>query len=315
MPIKIGILSRNQREYKQRLLAELSQQPTEISSNIFASSNPKDFVNSDIDVLLANPNLAAEVVNSLSNLKWIQSTWAGVNSLIFQDKKNYQLTGLKNIFGQKMSEYVFGYLLYLNRDIEAYNTFQVNKQWAALPGRSLKGQVIGIMGMGNIGEHIAKHAKLFGMRVIALSRSSRSALADQHYAMPQISEFIRQCDVIVNVLPETPDTIGLCDRDFFMGMKRTGVFINVGRGSIIKDELVLDKILTSGHLSAAVIDVCQQEPLPSSHPFWTNNKVFLTNHTAAVSDIDDVYSVFWANLKHYVDKTPMSGQIDFAKGY
>jgi phosphoglycerate dehydrogenase-like enzyme len=214
-----------------------------------------------------------------------------------------------------MSEYVFAYLLYLTRQISSYQSLQQDKKWEALPPQSLSNKVLGIMGMGNIGEHIAKHARLFGMQVIALSRTSHSDLADRHFSVAQISNFAGICDVIVNVLPETPDTMGLCDSNFFMRMKKDAIFINVGRGSVIKDERALDHILRSGHLRAAVIDVCQQEPLPNDHPFWTNSKILLTNHTAAVSDINDVFDVFWANLQKFVANTPISGEIDLDKGY
>jgi phosphoglycerate dehydrogenase-like enzyme len=315
MTIKIGILSRNHQQYEKLLRATNSQQSIVKYGEIISSSEPSDFLNSDVTILLANPNLAANIVHSLPNLEWIQSTWAGVNRLIFQDKKNYRLTGLKNIFGQKMSEYVFAYLLYLTRQISSYQLLQQDKKWEALPPQSLNNKVFGIMGMGNIGGHLAKHAKLFGMQVNALSRTSHSDLANQHFSIAKINDFAGMCDVIVNVLPETPDTVGLCDSTFFRNMKSDAIFINVGRGSVIEDEIALDHILSSGHLRAAVIDVCRQEPLPKDHPFWTNSKVFLTNHTAAVSDINDVFDVFWANLQKFVANKPISGEIDFDKGY
>lgn len=313
--MKIGILSRNHKQYLHLLVTHTKAQSTVKYEEIITSDRPSDLIDSQVDVLLANPNLAAEIVTSLDHLRWMQSTWAGVNRLIFQDKKNYQLSGLKGIFGQKMSEYVFAYLLSITRRLDGYKHLQHNKQWVSLPSRSLATMSIGIMGMGSIGEHVAQHAKLFGMKVIGLSRQSKSKYADLHFHPTELNKFAKQCDVIVNLLPETSETIGLCDKHFFDCMKAGSIFMNVGRGSVIKDELNLHEALSSGQLDAAVIDVCQQEPLQDSHPFWTNEKVFLSNHTAAVSDVEDVFAVFWKNLNKFIANQTIDGLIDFDRGY
>jgi phosphoglycerate dehydrogenase-like enzyme len=107
----------------------------------------------------------------------------------------------------------------------------------------------------------------------------------------------------------------VCDADFFDAMKPTAVFLNAGRGSLIKNDQVLIDALQQGKIKAAVLDVFTQEPLSGTHPFYHLKNCYLTNHTAAVSNPEAVCAVFLQNLERFVASQPLLYQHDFNKGY
>jgi phosphoglycerate dehydrogenase-like enzyme len=125
-----------------------------------------------INIILGNPNLTAKVLHNAQNLKWVQSTFAGVDSLCKQElRKNYILTGVKEIFGPLISEYVFAYILGAERNLFEMKKNQLNCNWQPIPYRSISELTIGIAGLGSIGKHVAKTASHFGMHVLGLKNT------------------------------------------------------------------------------------------------------------------------------------------------
>jgi phosphoglycerate dehydrogenase-like enzyme len=127
--------------------------------------------------------------------------------------------------------------------------------------------------------------------------------------------FAPNCDVIVNLLPETQDTKGVCGHAFFEAMKSSAVFINAGRGSVLENDEAIIDALRSNAIHAAVLDVFADEPLNSEHPFYQLENCYITNHTAAVSNPQKVFSVFAQNLRRFIVSEPLQYQHNFLKGY
>lgn len=271
---------------------------------------------SDYPVLLAEPDLASNLIAEMPGLEWLQSTWAGVSPLMAQHlPKNYQLTGVKGIFGPLISEYVLAYTLLFERQIIEHRNAQKEARWhPLLPGR-LAGKILGILGTGSIGQYLAASVKPFGMQVHGLnSKGIAQKNFDRVFSLSQLISFLADCDYVVNTLPDTPDTRGLLNADAFLEFKEDSLFINVGRGSIL-DEQALLEALERNQPKAAILDVFLQEPLPKEHPFWHNDKIWISSHTAAPSFPEDIAKIFMRNYQKFANKETLDYLIDFKKGY
>jgi phosphoglycerate dehydrogenase-like enzyme len=268
-----------------------------------------------VDVMLGDPDLVSLYVEKCIRLKWLQSTWAGNNKLQSINKQDYILTGVKGVFGLQMVEYVLSYLLFFTRRIEDFNQIKSDKKWTQLPCRTLSEYEIGIMGLGSIGKEVASRLAEFGMKINGLSKSIKQTPDISEYIYSDLDLFLRNCDFVLNLLPETSDTIGLCDKSFFAQMKAQSVFINAGRGSVIDSPATIIDAITSKHLKAAVLDVYEQEPLPEGHPYYTAPNIYLSCHTAAVSNPNKVFDVFEKNASNYLAEENLLYKHDFTAGY
>ena len=124
------------------------------------------------EVILGQPDMVAQVLSHAQTLTWVQSTFAGVDALCGKGlRTDYLLTGVKGIFGPLMSEYVFGYILAMERRMFAVRANQQRKAWAPLSYRSVRGLTLGVCGLGSIGGHVARTGRHFGMRVMGYRRS------------------------------------------------------------------------------------------------------------------------------------------------
>ncbi|BCO20246.1 2-hydroxyacid dehydrogenase [Alteromonas sp. KC3] len=281
------------------------------------ATSPKEIEPEAVNILLADPDLAAEIIEQCHNIKWCQSTWAGNAPLLRASKTDYTLTGLKGIFGKLMREYVFAYLLEHARNTSMFRQNQQAQppKWEASPRIPLHGQTLGILGLGSIGKALIPVAHAFEMRVVGLSRSG-AAVDGVHamYTQESAVEFAGQADHLVNLMPDTPQTQNFISDDILKALKSHSVFINAGRGNAVDDEALI-KCLNAGYLKHAVLDVFKQEPLPKDHAFWIHPKITITAHTAAESQPSDVASVFLENAFRYLASEPLLYQFDFDKGY
>lgn len=310
---KLLILSTQAESYRQYLD---SQDLPELQYFSFTSLNEAEEHLTDTTIMLADPALAKEVLNKMPKLVWLQSTWAGVNSLIEDDlRQDYLLTGVKGIFGALMSEYVFGYVLGLERNTRFHQNQQSKRSWTQKqPGR-LQDKTIGIMGTGSIGEHIASTAQHFDMRVLGLSNSGKAKENfEKCFSVEQLHDFLTSCDYVVCTLPDTPSTTGLLNAKSFEVMKSSAWLINIGRGPVVEEDALLEAIRTNT-IAGAILDVFVEEPLVETHPFWTQDNIIVTPHISAPSFPEDVAQIFVDNYNRFVNKESLQYQIDFAKGY
>jgi phosphoglycerate dehydrogenase-like enzyme len=266
-------------------------------------------------VVLGQPDEVAAALDRLDGLRWVQSTWAGVTPLLRATRRDYQLTGVKDLFGPQMAEYVFAHLLNHTQGIPGNAARQRARKWNPTAAQTLAGGCMGIMGTGSIGRHVAAVADAFGLEVLGLSRSGRPADGfSAVYPVSQLAEFLPLADFLVGVLPDTPHTTGLLDASAFAKMKPGAVFINVGRGNLV-DEAALIEALQSGRLAAAVLDVFITEPLPPGSALWDAPRLTLTPHVAAQSWPADIARIFCDNYRRFVAGSPLMYTIDFSQGY
>jgi len=267
------------------------------------------------EVLLAQPDLAAAVLKDLPGIHWVQSTWAGVEPLLGAGRRDYLLTGVRDVFGPMMSEYVFGYLLAHELRMTARRQHQKSRRWWPEDSGSLNGKVLGVMGTGSIGRHIAGTGVSFGLRVLGYSRSGRPVDGfERVYSPSQLFEFLPRLDYLVAVLPRTRETDGLLDARAFGAMRPSCVLVNVGRGNAV-NQAALGAALRQGQLAGAVLDVFGDEPLPADSPLWDAPGCTVTAHVAARSRPEDIARIFVENYNRYVAGEALNYLVDFERGY
>ena len=268
------------------------------------------------NIILGEPGRIVPLLGDARRLEWIQSTFAGVDALMFPPKRtDYVLTRVEGIFGPLMSEYVFAYILAVERNLFEIRENQRNRCWQDVPYRSLTGLLLGVCGLGSIGRHIARTAGCFGMRVWGFKRSLEPVPGvDRIFTQPGFREFLSGPDYVVITLPHTAETRHLFDDDAFQAMKRSSVLINAGRGPIVSEPSLV-RALVQQQIRGAILDVFEQEPLPRESRLWELPNLLITPHHAAISFPDLVVRIFADNYRRFVDHKPLKYVVDFDRGY
>ncbi|HLA05989.1 MAG TPA: D-2-hydroxyacid dehydrogenase [Anaerolineales bacterium] len=270
----------------------------------------------ECEIVFGEPRLIRDVLPNLSNAKWVQSMFAGVEALMDPSFRNdYILTNARGVFGELMTEYVFGYMLAHEKKIFERKEAQQIKKYDRFESGMLRGKTIGLLGVGSIGSHLAGMAKHFGMSVYGFTRSSEtSESVDTYYHGDQILKFAGGLDYLVCVLPRTKGTNQIVDANLLNALPSHAVLLNVGRGNAV-DESALEQALKKGKIAGAILDVTAKEPLPEDHPFWTTPNLLLTFHTSAISYPEDITKLFIANYLLYIEGKPLRYQVEFERGY
>ncbi len=270
----------------------------------------------DYDLIFGEPSLIQGVINLLPEIHWVQSSWAGVEPLLAPGlRRGYILTNAREVYGAMMAEYVFGYLLMIERRILSRWQSQQQRTWDVQLAGSLKGKCLGLLGVGTIGSYLAGVAHQFGMQVHGYTRQSESCdQVDRYFHEAGWREFGGNLDYLVNTLPGTPATVNTINAPFFARLPQRTWLINIGRGSAV-DETALVEALRANSISGAVLDVVKEEPLPEDHPLWTTPNTILTFHTAAKNHPPDIAAIFISNYRRYIHGEPLKYQVDFERGY
>lgn len=183
----------------------------------------------------------------------------------------------------QMSEYVIHSLASLSRGFDAYVEQQGQARWSPMPATRYEDWPVGIMGLGQLGSHVARAVATMGYPVAGWARNPRQEKdVEVFHGAGQLSDFLGRTRVLVNLLPLTPETTGIINRELLAGLLPDAVFINIARGPHVVDEDLL-AALDSGRVQAAVLDVFNEEPLPAAHPYWSHPRVRVTPHIAAMT--------------------------------
>jgi len=262
-------------------------------------------------VVGAPPDLAA-IIPRCPQLRWVQSTWAGIDAIAHFASETLQITPLKGVFGPAMTEYVMGWLLAIERNVISRAS---HTQWTPSLEPRIKGKRLGIMGTGGIGTAIALAAKPYGLEVIGLNSDGRAV--DGFIACYPSADrlaFAEGLDYVVSVLPQTSQTDNLIDHKVLTRLNPRAIVINAGRGNaVVEADLIAS--LAAGHLKAAVLDVFREEPLPPDDPLWSTPGVHITSHTAGPTPDEAVAEVFERNLKRYIAGEPFNDAVAAGRGY
>jgi phosphoglycerate dehydrogenase-like enzyme len=260
-----------------------------------------------------------EDVGGATSLRWLQIGSAGANRILDLLPAHVILTNASGVFGIPIAEHVLAMMLALVRQIPQSVLAANQARWSQQVGRvELYGTTCGIIGLGDIGTEVARRAKAFGMRVLAVKRqaSVRPDFVDELRDITGLDRLLAESDHIVNCLPGTAHTFHLLDAGRIGLMKRGARLYNIGRGNTL-DEAALVAALESGRLAGAGLDVFEQEPLPADSPLWRMANVIVTPHRSGQSPCNGqrLAEIVLRNAGHYARGEPLENVVDRHWGY
>ncbi len=219
----------------------------------------------------------------------------------------------------RMSEWVVLQCLSHLRQAPAYLRQQREHLWRELPQPEAKDVTVGIMGLGVLGRDSAAKLKMMGFNVIGWSRRAKDIEGIHTFDNSGLDDFLSKTDILVGLLPLTPDTRALFNAGLFRKLRRGGalggpVFINAGRGGSQVERDLLEA-LGNGTLRGASLDVFEVEPLPADSPFWRLENVIITPHAASATDVRALLRHVEQQIDRYETNQPMQHVVDRTVGY
>lgn len=265
--------------------------------------------------IVANPDPAE--VRQLPNLLWIQSLWAGVERLVL-DLHDCDATIVRLVdpeLARTMAEAVLAWTLYLHRDMPAYAAAQRRKRWLPLDYVRPADRTVSLLGLGELGRAAAARLNEAGFRVKGWSRSQRSVAGVETFSgQAGLLRMLAGTDILVCLLPLTPDTRGLIGGSVLASLPKGASLINFGRGAVLETEALL-AALDAGEIGHAVLDVFESEPLAEESPFWAHGSVTVLPHISAETNRQTASAIAAANVKAYRETRAIPRGIDRALGY
>ncbi|MGU3284048.1 2-hydroxyacid dehydrogenase [Methylobacterium mesophilicum] len=264
--------------------------------------------------IVANPDPAE--IAALPGLVWVQSLWAGVEKLVGAFDRPLPIVRLVDReMARAMAEAVLAWSHYLQRDMPAYARQQRERVWRPHPYRKPADTVVGLLGLGELGTAAAGRLVGAGFLVTGWGRTPKTVpgIATFHGA-DGLGAMLGGCDILVCLVPLTPETRGLVNAARLAALKPGAALINFARGPIVvTDDLIA--ALDSGHLSHAVLDVFDTEPLPAGSPLWTHLGVTVLPHISGPTDMDSAATTVAANLREYRSTSQPPQGVDAGRGY
>ncbi len=267
-----------------------------------------------------------EAFDGLHRLKAVLSLGAGVDALL---RHPHLPAGVPIVrfmdedLSQRMSDYVLANVTMHQRLFTRFKRDQAAHRWKQLYPAPAWDATVGVMGLGSLGTDAIRHLKVFDYKLRGWSRTHKDIAGVETFAGPeQLDAFLMGTDILVNLLPLTPETNGILNYETFSKLRRDGidgegpVVINAGRGGHQR-EADLVKALTDGTLKAASLDVFEVEPLPADSPLWDLDNVYITPHIAAASSERTGVAFFSKVIREHEAglPLPLPNVIDRERGY
>ncbi|XOB61499.1 2-hydroxyacid dehydrogenase [Campylobacterota bacterium DY0563] len=249
------------------------------------------------------------------NLKCIASMGAGVDHILSNNtiSKNVYITKVvDDKLVSSMWEYLLCTVLNILTNHYKYIAQQKESKWEQLELNSIENYTIGFMGLGQLGGEISKRFNNFGFTVKGFSNSKKQIKSIETFT--NLDEFLNGVDILINLLPLTDGTKGILNKDLFYKLNKNAYVINVGRGSHLVEEDLLEA-LDSKHLSGAILDVFEKEPLPKENKLWSHPNIIVTPHSASLTDSNSVSKQIIENYKRVSENLIPYNIIDRDKGY
>ncbi|MBC7527590.1 MAG: D-2-hydroxyacid dehydrogenase [Chthonomonadaceae bacterium] len=274
-------------------------------------------------------NMPEDVLSNAVRLKWVSFWSAGLDHKITSALREHSplITNASGVHAANIAEHVLMFMLMFNRRMNLHFRDQLESKWGhdfdarATGADELTGRTLGIIGLGRIGEALAKRAKAFEMQVIATkrdlsSRHSEEVELDAVYPASDLSRLLSEADHVCLTVPHTPETHHLINADNLALMKPTAYFYNIGRGKCV-DEAALIRALQTGMIAGAGLDVFETEPLPSESPLWKMENVLITPHNSGLTPyyFSRAAVLFVENLKRYLADEPLKNRYEEKRGY
>jgi len=259
------------------------------------------------------------VLPAMPRLRWAQAMTAGVEGwcALPDLPPNLTLTCARGTHRESMPENIIGALFYVAKPYAAAVANQKHSRWVHSVAQPLTGKTLGILGLGAIGQDVARIAALLGMRVIG-TRRRPEPMRDVAEVLPaeRTPEVLAQSDFLLLLLPATPATDNFINAERLGMMKPGAWLLNFGRGHLIKDDDLIAAV-KANKIAGAMLDVYRQEPLPPEHPFWTTEGIIVLPHIGGPHPQRDsiVARLFVDNLGRFLDDKPLKEIVDRKAGY
>lgn len=216
---------------------------------------------------------------------------------------------------QGMVEYVLLHVLAWHRNLYTYRYLQQRGAWRQLAERLAPERRVGLLGLGVLGQAAARALQAVGFEVAGWSRTPKRLDGIASFAgAAGLDELLARSEILVCLLPLTPETRGILNRETFAALPKEAVVINAARGGHLVERNLLEA-LDSGHIAAATLDVFETEPLPPDHAFWQHPKVTVTPHVAAATHARSAAGSVIRQMERYEAGLPLENVVNLAKGY
>ena len=216
---------------------------------------------------------------------------------------------------QRMTEYIVMHVLMHHRQQSYLATCQQHKQWKPTQQWAAGAVRVGLLGLGVLGRDAAEVLARLGFRVAGWSNTAKTIPGIAcHAGASGLHAFLARTDILVCLLPLTSETRGVLARRVFDVLPEGAALVNAARGAHLVEADLL-AALESGRLSAAILDVCEPDPLPPGHPFWDHPKIWLTPHVASATQAVTAGEALLDNLRRYEAGLPLEGLVDRSRGY
>nr|WP_325265745.1 glyoxylate/hydroxypyruvate reductase A [uncultured Rhizobium sp.] len=261
---------------------------------------------------------ATGAMKSFRNLKAIVSLGAGIDHVLADEQLPIHVPIIRTVgtdLTQRMKEYVALHVLRHHRELPAIQANQARQLWEQIVVPPAPQRRVGVMGLGNLGAAAADLLKQIGFEVRGWSRSPKDLPGIQCFSGSEgFGAFLEGTEILVCLLPLTESTRGILNVDTFNRLKRGASIVNAARGPHLVDSDLVDA-LNSGQISNATLDVFHVEPLPKTHPFWTNPKITVTPHVASLIDAPTGSKIVAKNIRTFQETGTVADLADAKRGY
>ncbi|WP_019591373.1 D-2-hydroxyacid dehydrogenase [Thioalkalivibrio sp. ALE20] len=260
-----------------------------------------------------------QALDRLGGYRWIHFLSAGVEKIWDMpfNKEGVALTRSSGVHGAPMSEYALGAMLHFAKGFDRFVEQSREHRWERAWLDELTGRAVMILGMGHIGEMVARRARAFDMRIIGVQRRPRaSEAAERVISLEEADAWLGEVDYLVVCLPFTGATRHLVDAAFLARLPARAVLIDISRGGVVDDGAVV-AALDAGRLRGAALDVFEEQPLPPESPLWARPDVLLTPHVSGTSPhyMERALEVFARNARALQAGQPPVTPVDPEAGY
>jgi phosphoglycerate dehydrogenase-like enzyme len=255
----------------------------------------------------------------MRRLEWIQAQTAGVEAWLGHPDMPPDVTicCARGSHRLSMPENILGAIFHLTKPYMAIALDQRESRWTRRQSVPLIGKTLGILGLGAIGQELARKASALELRVIGTKRNATPLPhVDKVYPPEQTDEVLGAADFVVLLLPTTADTENFINKERLRAMKPTAWLLNFARGALIVDADLIAAV-QSKTIAGAVLDVFREEPLPTTHPFWQTEGILVLPHLGGghPERSKAVAEIFIENARRFLAGEPLKTAVDRARGY
>jgi phosphoglycerate dehydrogenase-like enzyme len=274
------------------------------------------------DCEIAYGRVRPDEAEALRKLRWIHVPWTGVENVLHPVlvDRGVIITNTRGQSGVSMAEHAIGGLLYFARDLPGHAGQNAQAQWRRDTNEFLlEGSRVLVLGTGHIGGVLIPRLAALGVDVVGVNSDGRDVPGcSATYTLNDCASVLPSIDHLIVLLPATPWTRKVVDRDFLQALRPGAVVVNLSRGKVLDHEALL-ALLDTRHLVGAVLDVSDPEPLPADSPLWQHPRIMITGHKSwrPVKGVQDGFEIFLQNLRCFVDGKPgaMRNLVDPQRGY